>query len=284
MNKVLWAIVAVIAAIVLFVMFYANPSFAKDDLAAWSNEDMNKLIDQTNFIIDGRCSGTLISLQYRLILTNNHCSEHKVSTVEEDVTGDDGEVRRVKREKREDLPVVQNHYDGFAQVGSTDYTTEIVAYDKAADLALLQIKQKVIPFTQAAPLLPDGVDLMRGEPTVTVGNPMLLEATVVKGEISSLHRQIAVGGDDKRDYIQFSGGIFGGNSGGALYNAKGQLIGVPGAGSQAATFIGLAIPIERVKALLKKQCMASIWDHKADDAACVKAKEKKAKDAKKDDE
>jgi S1-C subfamily serine protease len=283
MSKVLWAIVAIIAAIVLFVMFYANPSFAKDD-AAWSNEDMNKLIDQTNFIVDARCSGTLISLQYRLILTNEHCVSHKVTKTDEEVTGEDGEVRKVKREKREDMPVVQNHYDHFAQVGSTDYTTEILAYDRPNDLALLQIKQKEIPFTLAAPLLPDGIDLVRGEPTITVGNPMLLEATEVTGIISSLHRQIAVGGDDKRDYIQFSGGIFGGNSGGALYNAKGQLIGVPGAGSQAATFIGLAIPIERVKALLKKQCMASIWDHKADDAACVKAKEKKAKDDKKKDD
>lgn len=260
----------VLAFLLLAVL--AMPARAAE---SWAIADMNRFIDQNNFIVEDRCSGTLISITQRLILTNNHCIRHKVSVVEEEVVGDDGTVQKVKREKFEDVSIVHNHYKGFAQVGSSSFQTEIVAHDEKRDLAILRFKQDAIPFTLAAPLLPDGVELTRGEPVVIVGNPMLLEASVVTGVISSLTRQIEIGGN-KRDYIQFSGGAFGGSSGGALYNAKGQLIGVPAAGSPTATFIGLAIPVQSVKEMLRQNCLASVLDAKADDAKCKADKEKKA--------
>ena len=243
----------------------------------WDEAAMNLLIDQTNFVVDDKCSGTLISLQYRLILTNYHCVESNIRNVEKDEAGDDGVVEKVKREKREPIPVMQRHFSGFSEVGATNYVTEIVGYDKINDIALLEIKQEKLPFVNAAPLLPDGDTLMRGERTYTVGNPMMLEATVVSGEISSLSRQMKVEGGDKRDFIQFSGGVFGGNSGGALYNAKGQLIGIPAAGSPVATFIGLAIPIQSIKFFLKENCYASIWDRTAKDEDCRFSKKEKDK-------
>lgn len=242
---------------------------------SWPIAEMNKMVDQTNFIVDDRCSGTLISLKEKLLLTNDHCVRHKVSIIEEEITGDDGSINKVKREKFDDVPVTQNHYKGFAQVGASNYVMEIVAHDKKRDLAILRFKQDTIPFTIAAPILPNGIDLVRGELITIVGNPMLLEASVVRGEISSLTRQIEVGGD-KRDYIQVSGGMFGGNSGGALYNDRGQLIGVPAAGSPSATFIGLAIPIQSAKELLKQHCLASVFDPQADDVKCKADKDKKA--------
>lgn len=248
---------------------------AHADTVRWPIAEMNRIIDQTNFIVDDKCSGTLISVKERILLTNNHCVEARVSVVEDEITSAAGEISKIKREKFEDVPVVQNHYKGFAQVGSSSYQTEIVAHDKNRDLAILRFKQDAIPQTVAARLLPDGVDLVRGQATITVGNPMLLEASVVTGEISSLTRQIEVNGI-RRDYIQVSGGLFGGNSGGALYDGDGRLIGGPAAGSQSATFIGLAIPIQSVKDFLKQQCLASIFDAKADDAACRTDREKKA--------
>lgn len=248
---------------------------------SWPIADMNKMVDQTNFIVDDRCSGTLISIKEKLLLTNNHCIQHKISVIEEEIVGEDGSISKVKREKYDDVPVTQNHYKGFAQVGSSAFQTEIVARDKKRDLAILRFKQDSIPFTMAAPILPDGIDLVRGELITIVGNPALLEASVVRGEISSLTRQIEISGE-KRDYIQVSGGMFGGNSGGALYNEHGKLIGVPAAGSQSATFIGLAIPVQSVKDMLRQYCLASVFDPQADDAKCKADKEKKS-DAKKTD-
>ena len=60
--------------------------------------------------------------------------------------------------------------------------------------------------------------------------------------------------------IQFSGGIYGGNSGGALYNSSGFLIGVPAAGHRDATFIGLAIPISTVKKFMAENCYSHIYN------------------------
>ena len=268
-----------IASLSLAIAFLAAPAFAVGSTESWP--DMNKQIDQTNFIVEQQCSGTLISLKEKLILTNNHCVETNISIVEEEVTDEEGAVTKRKREKYRDVKVEQGHYKGFSQVGMSSYQTEIVAHDKKRDLAILRFKQDAIPFTVASPLLPDGIELVRGQRTITVGNPMLLEATLVRGEISSLTRQMEVGSEDKRDYIQVSGGLFGGNSGGALYDEYGRLIGVPAAGSRAATFIGLAIPIASVKDLLKENCLASVWDAKADDAKC-KADKEKAKEKKKE--
>ena len=263
-----------LSIIVLAVAFMAAPALAED---SWPVADMNKTIDQTNFVVADKCSGTLISLKEKLILTNDHCVEANVSVVEEEITDEDGEVSKRKREKFTDLQVVQNKYKGFSLVGSATYETEIVAHDKKRDLALLRFKQDEIPFAIASPLLPDGVDLVRGQKIYTVGNPAMFEATVVEGIISSLTRQLEVGGSDKRDYIQVSGGVYGGNSGGALYDAKGRLIGVPAAGFQSGpTYMGFAIPIQSAKELLKANCLASVYDPKADDKKCAEDKKEKA--------
>ena len=55
---------------------------------AWENiKEMNEQIDQTNFIVGGGCSGTLISIEYRLILTAHHCIKGEIRTVKRDVIG-----------------------------------------------------------------------------------------------------------------------------------------------------------------------------------------------------
>ena len=265
----------------LLVVLAVLVGFAGMARAEWPIPEMNAAIDQTNFIVDDQCSGTLISIKERLLLTNNHCVENRIKIVEEEITSDDGTVAKVRHEKFEDSPVTQNRYKGFEMVGSATFLTEIVAHDKKRDLAILRFKQETIPFTIEAKLLPDGIDLVRGQHTVTVGNPMLFEASIVRGEISSLTRQVEIDGV-KRDYIQVSGGIYGGNSGGALYDDLGRLIGVPAAGSRNATFIGLAIPVHAVKALLRESCLAKVFDAAADDAKCKADKEKKARDGKGD--
>lgn len=263
-------------AALTFAFTFIAPVVASLAADKWTVAEMNKVIDQTNFVVDDKCSGTLISLKERLILTNDHCVRSRVRVVEKEEVSEDGAVSKVKREVFDDLPVVQNVYKGFTLVGSATYQTEIVAHDKKRDLAILRFKQDAIPFTIASPLLPDGIEFVRGQKIYTVGNPAMFEATVVEGIISSLTRQLAVGGEDKRDYIQVSGGVYGGNSGGALYDDYGYLIGVPAAGFQnGPTYMGFAIPIQSVKDLLKESCLESVYRATADDAKCKADKEKK---------
>lgn len=237
----------------------------------WPIDQMNKTIEQTNFIVEDICSGTLISLEKKLILTNHHCIDQLISTVEKEEVSEDGKVKKVKVRKYKDAALSQYYYNGFEKVRSTSYVSEIVAESGEWDLAVVQIKGD-IPNTQASPLaasLP-----LRGERVYTVGNPRMLEASVTEGVVMNVNRtfEFPWNNNNKTPIIQFSGGIIGGNSGGALYNSKGELVGVPEA--MAGPFLGLAIPVTTVKTFLAHHCLMTANDEKCK-ADKLAAEEKK---------
>lgn len=245
--------------------------------AGWSIESLNNTIEQTNFVVDGHCSGTLISLKDKLVLTNYHCIDNRIEIVEDEVTTPDGAQRKIKRKRYHEVPIAQDGYDGYSRVRTTSHVTRIVAEAKKLDLALLQI-QGNIQQVYASPMLPDSVTVVRGQRIYTVGNPAMLESSVFEGIVSNVNRtfEFPWTGGEKTPMIQFSGGIVGGNSGGALYDDKGRLVGVPSA-VRATSVLGLAIPITTVKSFLRDNCVASVFDPAADDAVCRAAKTKKSK-------
>lgn len=248
MKKILYSI------IFSFMAFSASAS-------EWTLEQMNRVIDQTNFVVNRGCSGTLISLEERLILTNYHCIDQNISFVERDETDANGYSKRVRVRRYSEVTVEQHGYDGFARISTASYVAEIVAEDKKVDLAIIRIKS-TIPHQIASKILPDAMKIVRGERVYIVGNPAGNDATVVEGIISNLNRtfQLPWTGNERVAMIQFSGGIYGGNSGGALYNSTGYLIGVPAAGHRDATFIGLAIPISTVKAFMLDNCFGHVYN------------------------
>jgi hypothetical protein len=68
----------------------------------WTLEQMNRVIDQTNFVVNRGCSGTLISIEERLILTNHHCIDQNISFVEREEIVNLAEcVARRKKQRRE---------------------------------------------------------------------------------------------------------------------------------------------------------------------------------------
>lgn len=247
-------------------------------------KQLNELVEQTNFIVNRGCSGTLIDLKNKLILTNYHCIDTNIEIVEKEISNIDGIVKKVKMKKYKDVPVVQNGYDGFTKVSTSTYIAEIVAENKAVDLAVLKIKTD-LPQKKASIILPDNLTILRGEDVYAVGNPGGMDATIVKGIISNMNRtfEFPWTNEEKLPMIQFSGGIYGGNSGGALYNNQGYLIGVPAAGFRGASFIGLAIPISIVKKFLKNNCLAEAYDDTFSNTKCIDEKKKKEKKAKSED-
>ena len=94
--------------------------------AEWKN--MNSDISQTNFIVADQCSGTLISLTEKLVLTNNHCLEGYVDKVEHDETGPSGKVEKVTREVFKDMELKQKVYKDFEPTGSTSLQAKIIAH------------------------------------------------------------------------------------------------------------------------------------------------------------
>jgi len=265
--------------VAFFFVMFSTVSLAGEQIDL---TELNQIVEQTNFIVNRGCSGTLVDLKNKLVLTNYHCIDDNVSIVEKEETNTEGVVRKFKSKKYADVILEQNGYNGFDKVSTAMYIGEIVAEQKTVDLAIVKIKSD-IPHKTASKILPESMKVVRGEGVYAVGNPGGMDATIVRGIVSNLNRTFEFPWTDnnKLPMIQFSGGIYGGNSGGALYNDGGYLIGVPAAGFTAANFIGLAVPVDVVRKFMAKNCLAEAFDEKADNAKCMeekKAKEKKSKE------
>ncbi|GHT06539.1 type I deoxyribonuclease HsdR [Bacteroidia bacterium] len=136
------------------------------------------------------------------------------------------------------------------------YTAKIIGTDEATDIALLKIEGKdfpVIPFG-------DSDALKVGEWVLAVGNPFNLTSTVTAGIVSAKGRGNVFSGygqrggvraqDKVESFIQTDAAVNPGNSGGALVNTKGELVGINTAiYSETGNFVGysFAVPISLVK-------------------------------------
>jgi serine protease DegQ len=126
-------------------------------------------------------------------------------------------------------------------------SAKVRAVDKVSDLAVIQADRTGLPAPTFQKPLPQV-----GELAVVMGSPLGFEATVTSGIISGLHRQIpgsASTGAPLVDLIQTDAAISPGNSGGAVLDAQGEVVGMsvayipPAAGAVA---LGFAIPAATV--------------------------------------
>jgi serine protease Do len=123
---------------------------------------------------------------------------------------------------------------------------KVIGTDPIIDLALLKL---VNPPAKLKPLTLGDSDKIRvGQTAIAMGNPFGLSGTVTRGIVSSLHRSIGQGPYD--DFLQTDASINFGNSGGPLFNIKGEVIGINTAIQANGRGIGFAIPINLVKRLV----------------------------------
>lgn len=237
---------------------------------AWEVEDLNDHIEQTNFIVGNHCSGTLISVEHRLILTNEHCTNKYVRARTEKVVNEKGVVSDVRMQYFDDVPVSQKVYKDHKLVSQSSYIGDLVDFEAETDLSLIQLRIENLPHTREAEFF-TGDRVYRGEVAYAIGNPMMLDASVTKGIVSNVNRLIQVGRDE-RAYYQMDAGIVGGSSGGSLYNNDGLLIGVPAAAARG-TSVGLSIPYTVVQRFLKDNCYEELWNDEAQSfEQCVEEK------------
>ena len=120
-----------------------------------------------------------------------------------------------------------------------EYSARIVGADKNTDLALIKIDGKNLPAIAIA----NSEDIKVGEWVLAVGNPLGLNNTVTAGIVSAKARSLGANGVEA--FIQTDAAINQGNSGGALVNVKGELVGINAAlYSQTGSYsgYGFAIP------------------------------------------
>jgi S1-C subfamily serine protease len=127
---------------------------------------------------------------------------------------------------------------------------QLVANDPSGDLAVLKIT-RAGGFRHVS--LCPARELMLGETAIAIGNPHGLGDTVTVGVVSALGRQAKmVNGVALRGLIQTDASINTGNSGGALLNLDGELIGINVSLLPSATGIAFAINSDQVGALLQR--------------------------------
>jgi serine protease Do len=174
---------------------------------------------QQNFIQQGSGSGVIIS-DDGFIVTNNHV-----------ISGAD-KIEVILNDRR-------------------TYVGEVVGSDASTDVALIKIKETGLPY-----LLYGNSDEVRiGEWALAVGNPFNLESTVTAGIISAKGRNniLDVNKRPIESFIQTDAAVNPGNSGGALVNTNGDLIGINTAiASNNGAYQGysFAVPVNIVKKIV----------------------------------
>jgi serine protease Do len=166
--------------------------------------------------VQGYGSGVIISPD-GYIITNNHVVENA-----------------------ENIEVILND--------NRKFNAKIVGRDPSTDIALLKINSEDLPYMKYG----DSDQLRLGEWVLAVGNPFNLTSTVTAGIVSAKGRSLGINDSDYRieSFIQTDAALNVGNSGGALVNTKGELVGITSAIlSPSGAYAGnsFAIPINIVK-------------------------------------
>lgn len=165
------------------------------------------------------------------ILTNNHVVNSSSSSSFYEV----GDASKV---------TVYLHND------ETPYEGTIVGTDEQTDLAVIKIEKTGLTAAE----LGDSDAVQVGEFAMAIGNPLGMESSVTSGVISAVNREITDTDGTTYTLIQTDAAINSGNSGGALVNSDGQVIGVnflkvSGTGVEG---LGFAIPINDAKEIAEQ--------------------------------
>lgn len=133
----------------------------------------------------------------------------------------------------------------------SEYEADLVGADAASDLAVLKIRAaRTFPFVKFG----DSSAARVGDWVVAIGNPFGLGGTVTSGIISAVYRNTGQGGAYDR-YLQTDASINRGNSGGPLFDMRGNVIGINNAifsPSGGSVGIGFAIPAEIAAPIVEK--------------------------------
>jgi serine protease Do len=185
------------------------------------NFSLNPLNHYLNLNARSSGSGVIVS-DNGYVVTNNHVIEDASS-----------------------IEVVMNNNQRFY--------AKVVGVDPTSDLALLKVKASHLPFVKYG----DSDSIIPGEWVLAIGNPFDLNSTVTAGIVSAKARNIGILRDKNNlqveSFIQTDAAVNPGNSGGALVNLRGELIGINSAiATSTGSYAGysFAIPVSLVKKIM----------------------------------
>ena len=175
-------------------------------------------------------SGIIIS-EDGYILTNNHVINSSSSSSYYEI----GEASKV---------TVTLYND------ETEYSAPVVGTDEETDLAVIKIDKTGLTAAEIG----DSDSVQVGEFSMAIGNPLGMQSSVTSGIISAINREVTDSDGKTFKLIQTDAAINSGNSGGALVNSQGQVIGVNTLKVSATGVegMGFAIPINSAKPIYEQ--------------------------------
>lgn len=252
-------VIKTLALSVVALMCLSTQTYAQSDDLTLRHEQML----YTVVLVEAKSatgSGTVIYSEVEgeeyqtFVLTNHHVVSRAVKVEEE---WDSKEQKEIKRERREPVKVFWQQYNDLSTfIGTSGKTADIVAYDEAADLALLKIRDRERGVPHVANLLAEGAPLYMSERVFAVGAGLGKPPFMSEGVLGYLHEQI-----DGYPYLLATAPIIFGNSGGALFrfgDACGcyEVVGVPSrvsaTGFAVVSHMAWSITMETVRAFLRE--------------------------------
>ena len=133
------------------------------------------------------------------------------------------------------------------------YEAKVIGLDPPSDLAVLKIEAQNLPFLNFG----NSDNVRVGDIVLAIGNPLGIGQTVTGGIISAKGRQTGISDGTFEDFLQTDAPINRGNSGGALVNLSGELIGInsqilSGGNSGGNIGIGFSIPSNMAKTVMEQ--------------------------------
>lgn len=159
---------------------------------------------------------------------------------------------------KEDGTILTNHHviEGAEKIevqtkDGKSFEAKIVGSDPPSDLAVLKIEAEGLNYLEMG----DSDQVRVGDIVLAIGNPLGIGQTVTSGIISAKGRQTGISDGTFQDFLQTDAPINQGNSGGALVNVKGELIGINSqilSRSGGNIGIGFAIPSNMAKMVMEQ--------------------------------
>ena len=194
---------------------------------------VNSIFSRNSTTTSASGSGIIIS-EDGYILTNNHIVDSSTTSSTSFSFYEVGEASKV---------------EVYLYNDETPYEGKIIGTDKQTDLAVIKIDKTGLKAAEIG----NSDTLQVGEFSMTIGNPLGLQSSVCAGVISAVNREITTDGVTYT-LVQTDAAINAGNSGGALVNSKGQVIGI---NTMKISYtgvegLGFAIPISKAKPIYEQ--------------------------------
>ena len=164
------------------------------------------------------------------------------------VISDDGYILTNHHVIEDSSAITVSMFDG------TTYDAKLIGFDESNDIAVLKVEAEGL----APVVLGDSENMNVGDTVVAIGNPLgELTFSLTTGAVSAMNREVTLSGNITMDLIQTDCAINSGNSGGALFNMYGEVIGITNAkyssstGEASIDNIGFAIPINDILSIVE---------------------------------